>query len=102
VTQAIVAIRSSIHPVLSSLGMLWVAITAAAMFAPAYGKHRVGVEIDNAVLRFEAQVTAVDGLLAFAVLLGLAANALLGWWFADSLAALVIVFYAIREAGHTW
>ncbi|MDQ6801627.1 MAG: hypothetical protein M3041_12395 [Acidobacteriota bacterium] len=62
----------------------------------------MGVEIDNPVLRFEARVTAVDGLLAVAVLVGLAANALFGWWFADSLAALVIVVYAIREARHTW
>lgn len=102
VTQAVVGLRSNIHPTPSALGMLWLAVTAAAMFALAYGKHRVGVEIDNPVLRFEARVTAVDGLLAVAVLVGLAANALFGWWFADSLAALVIVFYAVREARHTW
>lgn len=32
------------------------------------------------------------------MLLGLALNALLGWWWADPLAGLVIVYYAVREA----
>jgi divalent metal cation (Fe/Co/Zn/Cd) transporter len=32
------------------------------------------------------------------VLLGLALNAAAGLWWADPLAALVIVFYAVREA----
>jgi divalent metal cation (Fe/Co/Zn/Cd) transporter len=41
----------------------------------------------------------VDGILAVAVLAGLALNAAAGWWQADPLAALVIVFYALREAG---
>jgi divalent metal cation (Fe/Co/Zn/Cd) transporter len=40
----------------------------------------------------------IDGLLACAVLLGVALNALLGWWWADPAAGLVIVYYAIREA----
>jgi divalent metal cation (Fe/Co/Zn/Cd) transporter len=43
-------------------------------------------------------VTVLDGLLAATVLIGLLLNALLGWWWADPCAALVIVYYAIREA----
>jgi divalent metal cation (Fe/Co/Zn/Cd) transporter len=40
----------------------------------------------------------VDGVLAVAVLAGLVLNAAAGWWWADPLAAIVIVFYALREA----
>jgi divalent metal cation (Fe/Co/Zn/Cd) transporter len=40
----------------------------------------------------------VDGILAVAVLAGLVLNAAAGLWWADPLAALVIVFYALREA----
>jgi divalent metal cation (Fe/Co/Zn/Cd) transporter len=40
----------------------------------------------------------VDGILAVAVLTGLALNAAAGWWWADPLVGLVIVFYALREA----
>ena len=40
----------------------------------------------------------MDGILAVAVLAGLVLNAAAGLWWADPLAALVIVFYALREA----
>ena len=43
-------------------------------------------------------MTLVDGNLAVAVLAGLALNAGAGLWWADPLTALVIVFYAQREA----
>jgi divalent metal cation (Fe/Co/Zn/Cd) transporter len=46
----------------------------------------------------EGRVTLVDGILAVAVLAGLVLNAVAGWWWADPLAALVIVFFALREA----
>jgi hypothetical protein len=49
------------------------------------------------VLRTEGRVTLIDGLLAGAVLLGLALNAGLGWWWADPVAGYVLVFYAGRE-----
>jgi divalent metal cation (Fe/Co/Zn/Cd) transporter len=57
-------------------------------------------ELDNRVLQAEARVTVIDGLLATAVLLGLSLNAALGWWWADPAAALVIVYYGLREGRH--
>ena len=46
----------------------------------------------------EGRVTTIDGLLAMAVLAGLVLNATAGWWWADPLAAAVLVYYAVREA----
>jgi len=40
--------------------------------------------------------------LAAAVLVGLAGNALLGWWWLDPIAALVIAGVALREGVETW
>jgi len=40
----------------------------------------------------------VDGIWAVAVLAGLVLNAAAGLWWAEPLAALVIVVYALREA----
>jgi len=54
--------------------------------------------LGNPVLVTEGRVTLVDGILAVAVLAGLALNAAAGWWQADPLAALIIVAYALREA----
>jgi hypothetical protein len=42
-------------------------------------------------------VTLIDGLLAAAVLVGLALNSLAGLWWADPLAGYVLVYYALRE-----
>ena len=39
-------------------------------------------------------------MLAVAVLLGLLLDLVFGWWWADPVAGLAIVYYAIREAAH--
>lgn len=90
------------HPNTSVLGIEWLALTLIVMLALAAGKHRVGTLLDNQVLKTEARVTLVDAYLAGAVLLGLVLNSLLGWWWADPLAGLVIVFYGVVEGRHAW
>jgi divalent metal cation (Fe/Co/Zn/Cd) transporter len=96
--QAVVVVARNDHPDHSPVGIGWTALTALAMFALALGKKRVGIALGNQVLIAESRVTVIDGLLACAVLFGLVLNVLLGWWWADPLAGLVIVYYAIREA----
>lgn len=96
--QTAIVLAAEYHPKHSPLGIVWTAVTAAAMFVLAAGKRRTGRALGNPVLETEARVTVIDGLLACAVLLGLALNAALGWWWADPAAGLVIVYYAIREA----
>jgi divalent metal cation (Fe/Co/Zn/Cd) transporter len=73
-------------------------MTAAAMFALATGKKRIGISLNSAVLMAESRVTFVDAILASAVLVGLALNAFVGWWWADPATGYLIVYYAIREA----
>lgn len=98
IVQSAVGLAPDHHPRHSPLGIVWTAVTAAAMFLLAGGKRRTGRRLGNPVLQTEGRVTLIDGLLACAVLLGLALNATVGWWWADPLAGLVIVYYAIREA----
>ncbi len=81
----------------SPLGIGWTAITAAVMFALAYGKARTGKALSNPVLATEGRVTLIDGILATAVLAGLLLNAVAGWWQADPAAGYVLVYYAARE-----
>ena len=50
----------------------------------------------------KGRVTFIDGVLAGAVFLGLVLNAVAGWWWADPVAGYVLVFYAMREAGHIY
>jgi divalent metal cation (Fe/Co/Zn/Cd) transporter len=86
------------HPQHSPLGIVWTALTVIVMLALARAKVVTGRALRNPVLLAEGRVTLVDASLAAAVLLGLSLNTLLGWWWADPLAGLVIVGYAIREA----
>jgi divalent metal cation (Fe/Co/Zn/Cd) transporter len=95
--QSTLVLATGYRPRHSVLGIAWTAVTAAAMFALAAGKARIGQALGNPVLRTEGRVTMVDAILATAVLLGLTLNAALGWWWADPAAGYVLVFYAVRE-----
>ena len=95
--QSTLVLAAGYHPRHSSLGIAWTAVTAVAMFGLAAGKARTGKALDNPVLRTEGRVTATDGILAVAVLVGLLLNATIGWWWADPAAGYVLVFYAGRE-----
>ncbi len=48
-------------------------------------------------MRAEAKETLACSYLSFALLLGLVANAAAGWWWADPLAALLMVPWLLRE-----
>ncbi len=96
--QSTVVLATGYHPRHSALGIIWTAMTAAAMFALAAGKARTGRALGNPVLQTEGRVTVIDGILAVAVLLGLILNAAAGWWWADPAAGYVLVYYAAREA----
>ena len=95
--QSTAVLIAGYHPGHSALGIGWTSATAAVMFALASGKARTGRALDNPVLRTEGRVTLIDGILAAAVLSGLALNAGLGWWWADPAAGYVLVYYAARE-----
>lgn len=89
-----------IKPEHSTLGIVWLSLTAVVMLLLAYGKGVVGKALGNPVLKTEAKVTLIDALLAVSVLAGLAINAAFGIWYADLIAAIVIVYYGIKEGLH--
>jgi len=96
--QSAIVLAAGYRPGHSAAGIAWTAVTAVVMFGLAAGKARTGKELGNPVLVTEGRVTLVDAILATAVLTGLILNAAAGWWWTDPIAALVIVFYALREA----
>jgi divalent metal cation (Fe/Co/Zn/Cd) transporter len=90
------------HPTASHGGIVWLAATLAAMLLLSWGKRVTGARLGNPVLLTEARVTLIDAYLAAAVLAGLVLNAILGWWWADPVAGLVIVYYGLREGSEAW
>lgn len=97
VAQTAFTLIAHVRPEPSREGIVWLAATLVAMLLLAYGKRATGEALANPVLSTEARVTLIDALLAAAVLAGLVLNAALGWWWADPLAGLVIVYYGVRE-----
>jgi len=100
--QTAYALLARTHPAPSIGGIVWLAATLAAMLLLSRGKQITGRRLGNTVLMTEAHVTLIDALLAAAVLVGLLLNALAGWWWADPLAGLVIVYYGIKEGWTAW
>jgi divalent metal cation (Fe/Co/Zn/Cd) transporter len=60
-------------------------------------KRRIAKQLGSAALRADAACSLTCAYLAGAVLVGLSLNALLGWWWAEDMAALVFLYWLIKE-----
>lgn len=86
----------------SPWGIAYLAVTAVVMFTLAAVKRRTAEALGSEPLASEATVTFLDGLLSVTTLVGLALNAVLGWWWADPVAALLVAVAAFNEARESW
>jgi divalent metal cation (Fe/Co/Zn/Cd) transporter len=90
------------HPGVSWVGVGLAAFTAPTMPLLALAKRRVGRRLGSAATVSEASQNLICAYLSIALLAGLLANALAGWWWADPAAALVIAGVAAREGVESW
>lgn len=81
----------------SMVGIVLAGLSLVVMPLVSWGKLRAAREIGSKALRAEAKETLACSYLSFTLLLGLAANAWAGWWWADPVAALLMVPWLIRE-----
>jgi divalent metal cation (Fe/Co/Zn/Cd) transporter len=65
-------------------------------------KQRVALRLGSQATHGEGTQNLLCAYLAGAVFLGLAGNALFGWWWLDPIAALVIAVVATKEGLETW
>jgi divalent metal cation (Fe/Co/Zn/Cd) transporter len=100
--QSVWTLLANAHPAPSPLGTVWLAVTCVVMLLLAWRKLVTGHQLGNLVLTTEARATLIDAALAGAVLIGVGLNALLGWWWADPIAGLVIVYYGLTEGRAAW
>lgn len=82
----------------SILGLFIAVVAAFGMPVLAKAKMRAADLIGSPALRADAMETFTCGYLSWVLLAGLAANALLHWWWIDSAASLVIVPLLLKEA----
>ena len=83
-------------------GIALTALTAILMPPLAKAKERAAAGIGSAAARSEGRQNLICAYLSLAVLGGLAANAVLGLWWADPVAACVIAAVAVREGIESW
>jgi divalent metal cation (Fe/Co/Zn/Cd) transporter len=93
---------SGAHPEASWVGIGLALVTAPTMPILAHAKRRVGQRLGSRATQSEGQQNMLCAYLSVALLVGLAANALFGFWWADPLAGLVIAAAAVNEGRKAW
>ena len=84
-------------PAESLFGIALAIASLIIMPVVAFGKLRAAREVGSEALRAEAKETLACSYLSFCLFLGLGANALAGWWWADPTAAILMVPWLVRE-----
>jgi len=102
---AVEAIRDLVttsHPETSYVGIGLAVGSLILMPLLGRAKQRLGARLGSAATAGEGAQNMLCAYLAAGVLFGLLANALLGWWWLDSVVALGIAGLAIKEGREAW
>jgi divalent metal cation (Fe/Co/Zn/Cd) transporter len=85
--------------------LLGIGLTISSLvLMPALGiaKQRLGARLDSGATAGEGAQNLLCAYLAAAVLAGLVANSLWGWWWLDPLAGLAVAAVAVKEGREAW
>jgi divalent metal cation (Fe/Co/Zn/Cd) transporter len=100
--EAIRTLAAGARPEPSWVGIGLAAFTAPTMPLLALAKRHVGSRLGSAATVKEGAQNMLCAYLSVALLVGLLANALAGWWWADPAAALAIAAVALDEGVGSW
>jgi divalent metal cation (Fe/Co/Zn/Cd) transporter len=100
--EAIRNLISGDHPDASWVGIGLAAFTVVTMPPLAIAKARVAEQLGSSATASEGRQNMLCAYLSGALLVGLGANALFDWWWADPITALVIAGVAVREGRNAW
>jgi divalent metal cation (Fe/Co/Zn/Cd) transporter len=81
----------------SLVGIGLVIASAVVMTVLYWEKSRIAEKLGSRALRAEAMQSLICDLQDLTVLFGLGANSLLGWWWADPVAALILIPFILKE-----
>jgi divalent metal cation (Fe/Co/Zn/Cd) transporter len=85
----------------------WVGVglaLSAVILMPVFGyaKKSIGNELGSGATTGEGTQNILCAYLSVAILVGLAANALIGFWWADPIVALIVAVVAVQAGARTW
>jgi divalent metal cation (Fe/Co/Zn/Cd) transporter len=89
-------------PARSLLGLTITILSVVVMPVLARAKRRIAMTLGSRALRADATQTSLCAYLSAIALAGLFLNAALGWWWADPVAALVMVPIIAKEGIEGW
>ena len=89
-------------PRVTYFGILYAGACVVVMPLLARAKRRVAVRLNSNALHADSHQSDICAYLSVILLLGLALNAALGWWWADPIAALCMLPIIIREGIAGW
>jgi divalent metal cation (Fe/Co/Zn/Cd) transporter len=95
--ESIIKLLSGEHPAQTTIGIVLASLSLIIMPALAFMKIKAARKIPSAALESEAKETIACSLLSLILLVGLVLNALLGWWWADPVAGLVMLPWLLKE-----
>ena len=100
--DAVLALTGIREPDHSPVGIVLAAVSLAIMPFLSLVERRTGTELGSASAVAYSKQTLICSYLSAAVLVGLVLNLALGWAWADPVAGLVIVVFAVREGIEAW
>ncbi|MBL0885202.1 cation transporter [Myceligenerans indicum] len=100
--DAALALTGLREPEHSPVGIALAAVSLLVMPFLSWFERRTGRELGSASAVADSRQTLICSYLSAALLAGLLLNSLLGWTWADSVAALVIAGFAVKEGAEAW
>lgn len=100
--RAAVDLLTRSEPTESIPGIVLASLSLVVMPVLATAKRRLGRSMASRTVVADSAQTMLCSYLSGILLVGLVANATLGWWWADPIAALVIAGLALREGRRAW
>ena len=85
------------HPDESYVGIALAAVSLIVMPILAKEKRKVAVKLNSRAMQADSRQTDICAYLSAILLGGLLLNALFGWWWADPLAALIMIPIIVKE-----
>lgn len=93
-----ISLYTQTRPDTSVIGLAVAAVAVIGMPLLARRKRQLATQLDSAALRGDAACSMTCAAMAATLFAGLALNALFGWWWAESVAALAFLIWLIPEA----
>ena len=91
------SLAAQAHPESSSASLVLLVASVVVLPPLAIAKNRVAAQLGSGALRADSILTAVAAVLAAISLASLAASDVLGLWWADAIAALIVSAIIVRE-----